>query len=560
MGKEITQLATNYIYEYHAKIQSGEIVAGKWIKAIYSKLIEGLENGEYLFNAKWANKVIKFIEVMCHHSKGRNDLLKLELWQKAMVSAMFGIVDSDGIRVFREVFVVIGRKNGKTIFASAVIAVMAYFDGEYGAEVYCLAPKLDQANIVFAENFYEMIKKEDELLEISHKRRTDIYVSETNTIIKPIAFNYKKADGYNPHLTVNDELAQWPARTGLRQYGVMKSARGARKQPMMLSISTAGDVNDGIFDELFTRSTRFLEGGSKEKRLLPFIYMIDDLEKWNDIEELKKANPNMGVSVFESNFKEDIIVAESSLPEKAEFLMKHCNIKQNSSIAWFDYGTVRQAGRTGEGLTLSDFKGSYAVGGIDLSQYTDLTAASVVIQRKGILYAFVQFFMPASKLEELQQRDGVPYDIYVKKGILKLSGENKINYKDVLQWYLMLEHEYKLYIQKIGYDRNLAAYLVDDLKEEGYHTDDVHQGENLTPVIREFDGIMRDGEFAIVDNSLLEAHFLNVALKQNLETRRVRMVKIEQRAKIDGIVSVICAMTVRQKYWNEIGEFLKNED
>ena len=550
----------NHIYEYHAKIQSGEIVAGKWIKAIYSILIQGLEDGEYFFNAKWANTVISFIETMCHHSKGRNDLLKLELWQKALLSSIFGIVDGDGLRVFREAFIVVGRKNGKSILASAIMAEMAYIDGEYGAEIYCLAPKLDQANIVFAENFYEMVKQEEELAEISHKRRTDIYVSETNTIIKPIAFNYKKADGYNPHLTINDELAQWPSRTGLRQYGVMKSARGARKQPLMLSITTAGDVNDGIFDELFTRSTRFLEGGSKERRLLPFIYMIDDVEKWNDLEELKKANPNMDISVFEENFKEDIIAAENSYTEKAEFLMKHCNIKQNSSVAWLDFATVEQAGRHGDGVTLADFIGSYAVGGIDLSQYTDLTAASVVIQREGKLYTFVQFFIPANKLEELQQRDGVPYDIFVQKGILKLSGENKINSKDVLDWFLMLEDEYKLYIQKIGYDRNMIAYLIDELNDHGFHTDDVHQGENLTPVIKEFEGIIKDGDFAIVDNNLLKAHFLNVALKQNLESRKVRPVKIEQRAKIDGFVAVICAMTVRQKYWNEIGEYLKNED
>jgi len=550
----------NYIYEYHAKIQSGEIVAGKWIKAIYSILIKGLEDGEYFFNAKWANTVIDFIETMCHHSKGRNDILKLELWQKAMKSAIYGIVDSDGLRVFREAFIVIGRKNGKTILASTDIMVMGYIDGEYGAEIYCLAPKLDQANIVFSENFYEMVKKEDELAEISHKRRTDIYVSETNTIIKPIAFNYKKADGYNPHLTVNDELAQWPARTGLRQYGVMKSARGARKQPLMISITTAGDVNDGIFDELFTRSTRFLEGGSKERRLLPFIYMIDDIEKWNCLEELKKANPNMNVSVFEENFLEDIAAAENSFSEKAEFLMKHCNIKQNSSIAWLDYDTVEKAGKLGNGKTLADFSEHYAIGGVDLSQTTDITAASVVIQKDGIVYAFTQFFMPSDKVEELQIRDGVPYDIFIQKGILRRSGNNKVNYKDVLDWFLMLENDYKLYIQKVGYDLYMASYLVDDLNDHGFHTDSVKQGVNLTPVIHEFEGIIKDGDFAIVDNNLLKAHFLNGALKRNLETRRVELVKIEQRAKIDGLVSVMCALTVRQKYWSELETYLVNED
>jgi phage terminase large subunit-like protein len=456
--------------------------------------------------------------------------------------------------------VVIGRKNGKSILAASIIAVMAYFDDEYGAEIYCLAPKLDQANIVFSENFYEMVKKEEELAEISHKRRTDIYVAETNTIIKPIAFNYKKADGYNPHLTVNDELAQWPARTGLRQYGVMKSARGARRQPMILSITTAGDVHDGIYDELYTRSTRFLEGGSKENRLLPFLYEIDDIEKWNDIDELKKANPNMGVSIFEKNFRDDILVAETSYGEKAEFLMKHCNVKQNSSIAWLNEIFVKNAGIAGKGLTLADFSGSYAVGGIDLSQAIDLTAASIIAQREGKLYIFTQFFMPANKLDELSIRDGIPYDIHVRKGKLKLSGENRVNYKDVLDWFLMLRDEHNFWIQKIGYDINMAAYLVDDLENHGFQTDYVKQGKALTPVVFETEGIIKDGNFAIVENSLLELHFLNVALKRDMEARWVIPVKIEQRAKIDGAISVICGMTVRQKYWNDIGEYLKNED
>ena len=168
--------------------------------------------------------------------------------------------------------------------------------------------------------------------------------------------------------------------------------------------------------------------------------------------------------------------------------------------------------------------------------------------------------MPAGKIEELQQRDGVPYDIYVNMGILKLSGENKINQKDVLDWYLMLESEYSIYIQKIGYDRNIAGYIVEGLNDEGFHTDYVNQGFNLTPALREFEGIIKDGDFAIVENNLLKAHFLNVALKQDLESRKIAPVKIEQRAKIDGLIAVICTMTVRQKWWGEIGAFLKNED
>ena len=544
----------NYIYEYHAKITSGEIVAGKWIKAIYKIIVDGLEKQEYFFNAKAANKAIKFIENFCHHSKGRSDLIKLELWQKAIISVIFGIQDAEKVRVFREIFIVIGRKNGKSLFASAIIAYMAFLEPEYGQEIYCLAPKLDQAALVY-DGFHKMVKAEPELLELARKRRSDIYIEETESFVKPIAFNAKKSDGFNPQLVVCDEMAAWRGDAGLKQYEVMKSALGARTQPMILSISTAGYENDSIYDELMKRSTSFLKGNSKERRLLPFIYMIDDVEKWNDIEELKKANPNMGVSVKEGFFIDEIAVAEGSLSKKAEFLTKYCNIKQNSSIAWLEYATVDGAGVE---KTLEDFRDCYAVGGIDLSQTTDLTAASVVIERGGVLYSFTQFFMPRDRIESLQATDGVPYDIFVKKGLITLSGENYVDYHDVFNWFIMLLEVYGIRPLKIGYDRYSAQYLVNDMKNYGFHMDDVHQGENLTPVIREFEGIIKDGNFKIAENSLQKTHFLNVALKHNMETRKFRPVKIEQRAHIDGFVSVIDAMTVRQKYWEECGELLKN--
>ena len=553
----------NYIYEYYAKICSGKLVVGKWIKIIYEIVVNALEAGDYFFNAKKANKAIKFIENYCHHSKGRNDLLKLELWQKAAISVIFGCVDEQNIRIFREVFIVIGRKNGKSLFASAIIAYMAYLEPEYGQEIYCLAPKLDQAALVY-DGFYQMVNSEEELKAEAKKRRSDIYIAETNTVIKPIAFNAKKSDGFNPQLVVCDEIAAWSGDGGLKQYEVMKSALGARRQPIILSISTAGYVNDSIYDELMKRSTQFLKGSSKEKRLLPLLYMIDDVEKWNDIEELKKANPNMGVSVTADFFREEIAVAEGSLSKRAEFLCKYCNIKQNSSIAWLESQVVEKATavKTIDGketpYTLEDFRGCYAVGGIDLSQTTDLTAACVIIERDGVLYSFCQFFMPHGRIEALTATDGIAYDIFVKKGVLTLSGENYVDYRDVYNWFVMLLETYEIRTLKIGYDRYSAQYLINDLSGYGFHTDDVFQGENLTPVIREFEGIIKDGNFKICSNNLLKGHFLNVALKQNMETRKFRPVKIERRAHIDGFVSVIDAMTVRQKYYDEIGELLKN--
>lgn len=548
----------NWIFKYHEAIQKKEVIVGVWVRLCFEILTTGLLNGEWEFNEKKANKAIKFIENFCHHSEGRSDLLHLELWQKAIVSAIFGIIDkTTGYRQFREVFIIVARKNGKTLFAAAIAAYMTYVDGEYGAKVYFLAPKLDQADLVY-DAFYQIVQSDDELDSITKKRRSDIYIKAFNTSVKKIAFNSKKSDGFNPQLVVNDEMEAWPGDQGLKQYEVMTSALGARKQPLIISIATAGYVNDGIFDELFKRATAFLKGNSREKRLLPFIYMIDDIEKWDSIEELKKSNPNLGVSVSAEYYLEQIEIARNSISKKVEFMTKFCNIKQNSAVAWLDYWDVMKCVHEEKPLSLEDFKGCYCVGGIDLSRTTDLTAASIVINRDGINHIFTRFYMPQKRYEVAINEDNTPYNIYRDRGFLFISGENQVDYKDVYNWFIELVKVYKIKPLKIGYDRYSANYLVEDLKTAGFHTDDVYQGTNLTPVLHEFEGNLKDGLFDFGDNSMLATHFLNVAVDINLNDSRMKPVKIEKRMRIDGAMSVFDALTMVSKYHNEIGKKLLN--
>lgn len=548
----------NWIFKYHEAIQKKEVIVGVWVRLCFEILTTGLLNGEWEFNEKKANKAIKFIENFCHHSEGRSDLLHLELWQKAIVFAIFGIMDkTTGYRQFREVFIIVARKNGKTLFAAAIAAYMTYVDGEYGAKVYFLAPKLDQADLVY-DAFYQIVQSDDELDSITKKRRSDIYIKAFNTSVKKIAFNSKKSDGFNPQLVVNDEMEAWPGDQGLKQYEVMTSALGARKQPLIISIATAGYVNDGIFDELFKRATAFLKGNSREKRLLPFIYMIDDIEKWDSIEELKKSNPNLGVSVSAEYYLEQIEIARNSISKKVEFMTKFCNIKQNSAVAWLDYWDVMKCVHEEKPLSLEDFKGCYCVGGIDLSRTTDLTAASIVINRDGINHIFTRFYMPQKRYEVAINEDNTPYNIYRDRGFLFISGENQVDYKDVYNWFIELVKVYKIKPLKIGYDRYSANYLVEDLKTAGFHTDDVYQGTNLTPVLHEFEGNLKDGLFDFGDNSMLAAHFLNVAVDINLNDSRMKPVKIEKRMRIDGAMSVFDALTMVSKYHNEIGKKLLN--
>ena len=546
----------NYILEYYQGIQNGSIIVGKWIALIYGYIIRGLENQSFYFDQKKANRAIRFIENFCHHCEGRDDLLKLELWQKATVSVIFGIVDKNGLRHFREVVIIVARKNGKSLFAAAIIAYCVFLDGEYGAKVYCVAPKLDQADIVYSA-FWETVKKEPELAQMIRPRKSDFYIESTNSSVKKLAFNAKKADGFNPHLGVCDEISSWPGDQGLKQYEVLKSALGARKQPILLSISTSGYINDGIYDELIKRCTRFLLGDSRESRLLPFLYMIDDIEKWNDINELRKSNPNLGVSVSVDYLLEEIAVAEGSLSKKAEFLTKYCNIKQNSSQAWLPAHKIEAS--SGKPLRLEDFRDCYCVGGIDLSRTTDLTACVIIIERENKLNVFAKFFLPAEKIEEASERDGLPYQAYIQRGILQASGDNFVDYHDCENWFRMMVEQYHIYPLQVGYDRYTAQYLVQDMKQYGFHMDDVYQGFNLTPVIQEAEGMIRDGMIDIGDNDLLKVHLLNTAVKKEAESGRCKIIKQAATDHIDGTAAFLDAMTVRQKWCGEIGVQLRNE-
>ena len=568
----------NYIYAYYQKIKNGSVCVGRWVRLLYEYLVRGLEEKQFSFDANEANNAVDWIESHCFHTEGvlAPGALKLELWQKAFLSAVFGILDKNGNRQFREVVLIVARKNGKSIFAAAIANYIFRVKGGFGARVYCLAPKLEQADIIY-NNLWQMIQLDPEwqqLKEIlsekdehnkrihddsmlARHRQSDLFIPGTNSMAKKIAFSAKKSDGFNPSMTICDEVASWQGDQGLKQYEVMRSGMGARDDAFMLSCSTSGYINDSIFDELMKRSTRFLLGDSKEKRLLPFLYMIDDIERWNDINELRKSNPNLGVSVSVDYLLEEISVAEGSLSKKGEFITKYCNLKQASSMAWLPEHLVSRA--SGAPLRLEDFKACYCVGGIDLSQSRDLTSCNIIVEKNGELYVFAQFFLPGERIDEATARDGVPYNLYVQRGLLTLSGDNYVDYHDVYDWYVRLVEQYQLLPLKIGYDKYSAQYLIQDLANYGFQCDPVYQGENLFGVIQETQSWFEDGKIHIGDNDLLKMHLLNSAIKMSNERGRGKLVKLSPLLHIDGCAALLDAMCVRQKWYGEIGEQLQNE-
>ena len=547
----------NFILKYYQAIEDRSVIVGKWIRLLYEYIIEGLRKKSFFYDHKKASKAISFIERFCRHHEGElgGQLIKLELWQKAFISVLFGIVDKNGYRQFNEILLVMARKQGKTLLASAIATYEAYADGEYGARVYMAAPKLQQANICY-DQCYQTIKKEPELEKFAKKRRTDIYIEYSNSSIAPLAFSEKKSDGLNVSCAILDEVASWRGQAGLRFYEVLKSSVGARRQPILLGITTSGYENDGIFDALIARATRLLTGGSKETHFLPLLYMIDDVDRWNDINELQKANPNLGVSVSPKYLIDELAIAENSLSKKSEFLTKYACVKQNSSLAWLDIQTIKSM--SGKALKLDDFKHSYCVAGIDLSMSTDLTAATVVIEKEGDLYCFAHFWLPSQKIEEATSRDGLPYEQYIARGFLSLSGENFVDYADCYQWLVDLVEQYEILPLVVGYDRYSANYLVNDLKTYGFVTDDVYQGDNLYGVLQEMEGLFKDKRVHIGDNDLLKIHLLNSAIKMSAERGRGRLVKLRPNDHIDGVAALTDAFCVRQKWYDQVGDRLRN--
>lgn len=547
----------NYIFAYYQKIKDGSIIVGQWIRMLYEIIVSGIEDGTYHFNQQKANRAIKFIETFCRHNKGKlaPSQFILALWEKAFISCIYGIVDENDKRIFREIVLFVGRKCGKTLIGAAIIVYEAYVDGEFGSEIYCVAPKLDQSDLVFSA--FEFTKdKNPDLEKRTRKRKNDYIIDHSNTTIKKIAFNEKKSDGYNPMLTVADEISSWPAARGLKQYEVMVSGTAARIEPLTLSISSGGYVDEGIYDELIKRGTRFLKGESSDKRLLPVFYMIDDPEKWDDINELRKSLPGLGESIPIDFMLDQIDIARESLSKRTEFLCKYCNLKQNSSMAWLTVQTINRC--FDKQFDIDEFNSTYCVAGIDLSQTTDLTAAIILIERSGDLYVFSKFWLPAEKITDAIARDGLPYDHYIAKGWLELSGDNFIDYHDCFNWLTSMVEDREILPLQVGYDRYSAQYLVQDLKTYGFRCDDVYQGDNLWPVLQEMEGLMKDGRVHIAENDLLKVHLLNAAIKMSNERGRGRLVKLRNNMHIDGVAAMADAFCVRQKWYQELGSQLAN--
>lgn len=438
----------NWIKEYLDQIESGKIVAGKKVIKVYKQLLKDVEKKDslYYFNENKGERPIQFIETFCKQAEGEiGKPIVLELFQKAYIQALFGVLYKEtNTRRFNETLFLVGRKNGKTTLLSAIALYMLIADGEGGAECYSVATKKDQASKAF-KSACAMRTQSPEIRALITKRRTDMYMPSTFSSFEPLSSDSDTLDGLNSHLVIIDELHAIKDRN---LYEVMKQSTSSRRQPLVVMITTAGTVRENIFDDIYTYANNILEGTVKNDSFLPVLYELDSPAEWTDLKCWQKANPGLGAIKQYKYLQEQVQRAKDDLSSKKGILCKDFNLRSNTEEKWLDFETVNNE----ETFDIEDLRGTYAIGGADLSSTTDLTCATVMVVRHGKKYVLQQYFIPSDRLEEKIKEDKVPYDKWQERGLLTVCSGARVNYSDVTDWFYKLHTEKGITTMYVGYD------------------------------------------------------------------------------------------------------------
>ena len=534
----------NYILEYWNKIQSGEIVACKRLIQQYEKLVDELHNPRdpWVFDLEKANKPTEFIERFCKHSKGKwiGKPVKLELFQKAKIQAVYGFVHKEtGLRRCREVFTLVGRKNGKSTEKAATGNYMMIGDGEGGAEVYSVATKKDQARIVFSEAV-NMVAQSPALSKHVKKRKSDLYFPVTFSKFEPLASDSNSLDGLNVHYGIMDELHAIKDRN---LYDVIKQAMTAREQPILDMITTAGFVRECIFDSIYTYACNVLDGIVEDERFLAFIYELDDRSEWTDFRAWEKANPGLGTIKSYEELAANVERAKNDPDFLPTVLTKDFNIRDTVAGTWLTFDQINNE----ETFDIEEFHGCYAIGGADLSSTTDLTCATLLMMRPGDKrkYVIQQYFLPEDLVEQRVKEDKIPYDKWAERGLLTLCPGNKVNYSDVTAWFMKMYQEYGIIPFWIGYDPWNSQYWIEEMKGMGFTMIEVRQGaKTLSQPMKEMGADLCAKKIVYGNNPVLKWCLTNVNVKRD-DNDNIRPVKGQSsRQRIDGAVSLLIAYTV----------------
>ena len=542
---------SNYVDEYLDAIRSGKCIVGKRIRRQYEKLSKEIHEptGGYVFDEKRALRPIQFIERFCRHSKGEwaGKPVKLELFQKAFISALFGFVDSETReRKYRETMLYVARKNGKSTLLSGIALYCLIADGEAGAEVYSAASKKDQAKLVYNEAL-NMVKQSSELAAITKKRKSDLYFSLSFSKMQPLGRNSDTLDGLNASLVIIDELHSIKDRN---TYEVLKQSQSARRQPLLVSITTAGTVRECIFDDLYKYACDVCDGTVLDEHFLPILYELDDKAEWRDPSKWEKANPSLGHIKKLDDLISKVERAKQSPRDLTGVLVKDFNVIQTVNTAWLTYDDINNE----ETFELERFKGYYCVGGVDLSHVGDLTAATLLLlDRDEKRYVVQMYWLPKEHFEKRVHEEKIPYDKWYEAGLLRLCEGNQINYSDVTKWFLEMVEKYELTPAWIYYDPYSAAYWVQEMQSAGFNLVKCFQGvKTLSLPMQKLGADLQAKKINYGNNVLLKWCITNTGIKTDVNGN-IQPVKAQSpKYRIDGLASLLDAYVGLTDHYQEL--------
>jgi len=541
----------NYILEYWNEIESGRILVSKKVKKIYKRLVEEIENpvDPWVFDVKRATKPIRFIEKFCKHSKGEwsGRPVKLELFQKAFISALFGFVHKEtGLRKYTEAFFMVARKNGKSTMLAGIALYLLVSDQEPGAELYTVATKKDQAKLIFDE-VQNMIKQSPELAKVLKKRKSDIYFEKTFSKLQALGKNSDTLDGLNAHGVIMDELHGVKDRN---LYEVMKQSQSARRQPLMIMITTAGTVRECIFDDIYEHAENILNGTSEDPRFLPIVYELDEAKEWKDPKMWIKANPGLGTIKKVDDLIAKVERAKQNSKERAGLLTKDFNIRGTHVSSWLTFDEILNETQ----YNLADYRGSYCIGGADLSQTTDLTCATILMYDHRLEKYIVNqmYWIPEDNVEERVKTDRVPYDIWHERGLVRYCSGNTINYSDVTAWFLEVVREHGITPAWIYYDSYSARYWVEEMTSHGFRMERCIQGAKTLSLPMQTLGADLQAKRVIYNNNpVLKWCLSNTAIQTDRNGNIVPIKNRSAKQRIDGTASLLDAYVGLSEHYSE---------
>lgn len=550
-------LAYNPILEYWEKIERKEILVCDKIYRTYKKLVNDIYNPEkYHYSPKRANHVIEFAENYCKHSKGKfgGKPVVLELWEKAHLAAVFGFIDDQGHRQYRESILIVGKKNGKSLLASIVGLYLLAADGEPGPEVYAVATKKDQSKIIWLEA-KKMVRKSPLLLKRIKTLVSELVADFCDGTFKPLASDSDTLDGLNVHGGLMDEIHQW--KQGKALYDIIADGVSAREQPLIYITSTAGTIREDIYDQKYEEVEMLINGyddpdGYKDEHLIAFVYELDNRREWTDEDCWIKANPGLGTIKNRQTLKDKVEKAKKNPILVKNILCKEFNIRETSSEAWL---TFEQANNT-ETFDIRKLKPRYGIGGCDLSSAVDLTAAKVIfkVPEDKKTYVMSMYWIPEDLVEKRVAEDKVPYDIWIEKGYVRTCKGNKISYKDVKAWFVEIQEKYDIYLNRIGYDAWSATYFVEDMQQyfgKGTMVPVIQGKKTLSAPMKNL-GADLEKNLIIYNNNPVDKWCLyNTAVDVDKNDNIQPIKTSKPRRRIDGTAALLDAYVVMQENMTE---------